>query len=463
MTSRFVIDTIGATSPEFVSAALARHPHISVLPGLAFVRDDLRLYREHNLAGLDGRMVFDRLWAPSFEPSGRMWAGIPRHLSREQRRALDIESARTAFAREWSSDDSYLETLFKFARHATPLFGAWKPGSTHMGFCGAPFLRILDWDELAGSGVKVLSANVALPIWLALISHRSIVNCHDALRTWIVHALLVACARDHGVEVHPVDAVAAGVEGNLPTAFEVLGADPSLPLFPHAGSGHVEFDPKLFSYTESLAADLVALFAGDPLYETASRAATWSTEVVTDNRIRQLLQLYLRYWRSTAHIHFDSVGPLEQEIVHAALDQIGELKCVDTRTFQQRFSQAFFFNHIRFRSYTFESPQVDLDSYLGDIEDLIKLPRAPYFVHASLCYLEEVLAKQEKWVDSFLPLARSSVYRRLCDPSLRRLIDTNDFRFRLEALEERDRKAYAIAADRAADREAKEDNGATSS
>lgn len=461
MITWFVIDTIGATAPEFISAALARHPKISVLPGLAFVRDGTRLYRPHRFEDLDGADVFDRLWAPSFEPTGRMWAGLARNLPPEARTALDPREARDIFTKEWKPESGYAQTLFRFADQVAGLFRAWKPESTHLGFCGAPFLRTIDWKELIDNRIIVISSEVPLPIWLALVSHRSIVNCLDALHTWIIHGLIVAAARQSGVQIKSIDAAAMGRGGCVRPALEALGIESTDSLHPDTGPGHMVFDAGVFNRTEVLASELEAVFAGNPLYEFSSRVTDWAPTVIRSERIRHLVDLYIQYWRSTAHIHFDTVGPLEREIVHSTIEAAPEFHGIDTRSFQQRFSQNFFFETIQFRSYSFETPSIALDTYLGDLEALTNIPCAPYFVHAALCYLERALDRQKKWFDSYISLAESHVYRTLCSEKFRRVMDTNGFEARIQELQKQDRELSARAAARAAGNERGGDNVAT--
>lgn len=442
----FVIDTLGATAPEFIAAALARHPQVSVLPGLAFVRDDVRLYRPHRLRGLSALDVFDRLWAPSYEPSGRMWAGIGRRIPQQDVAAL--EQARQRFARSWRPASSYVETLFHFAEHVAPAVGAWKAGGSHLGFCGSPFLKTIDWNELIAHDVQVISSETSLSVWLALVSYRSIVNGLDALKYWIVHKLLRAAASRAGVTVYVVDALATA-RRETDAAFIALGiAADAAPHDAH-GSGHAVFDPTLFAHSEALAADLARMYQGDPLYDAAGEADNWVDDVAAVPEVQALLRHYVAQWKSTAHIHFDTVGPLENEIVTVALRTAGIADRRDMRSFEERFSQAFFHEHIRFRSYTFETPAIDLDTWLGSLEGLVTLPHAPYFVHATLKYLERCLDNQGKWFDSYSPLSDSHLYQSLRQPNFAHTLASHDFTERMERIEQRDAEIAVRARKRA--------------
>lgn len=444
---RFVIDTVGATAPEFVSAALSRHPHVTVLPGLAFVRDDLRLYRRHRLAGRTAHEVFDALWLPSFEPTGRMWAGIPRRFSPQQRKALDIGPARRSFAADWSAGFSYAETLFLFASHVAPAVGAARATTAWIGFAGAPFLRTIDWGDLMAHDIEVLSAGTSLPHWLALVSHRSVVNCIDALHTWIIHAVLIEVARLHGVSIHPVNSVEIA-QGDIGQAFSALRLEASAGLLSEPGPGHARFDSREFEYVESLARALESMLAGDPTYESALTAAQWAPRVAKAPRIQHLIRLYLQYWEGSAHIHFDTLGPLEAEIVATALSLSGLTSHTDPRDFERRFPQAFFHELVRFRSFSFESPQVSLDCYLGELEQRLPLPQAPYFAFAAVAYLERALGSQKKWSDSYLPLASSALYQALRSQPFQRIVETQGLEARLQALEGADREIAGRAAAR---------------
>lgn len=444
---KVIVDTHGATAPEFVTAALARHPTVTMLPGLAFVREGLRLYRPHQLQGLDGARTFDRLWAPSFEPNGRMWAGVTRHMTASSIAALDLATARQDFIATWQPDAPYIDTLFAFAAAVAPVVGAWKPSTTHLGFCGPPCLMTVDWDDLKRAEVRVVVAQTTLPIWLALISQRSIVNCLDALRYWLVHAVVRAAAVRAGVALFVSDSLrytrVPGLEAPLRDFLDL----PEAALLPPQ-PGHLNFNATVFAETQMLADALDRMFAGDPTYDAATRVETYADTLAADPMMAKLLDRYITYWRSTAHLHFDTVGPLQIEIADRALAALGVAGLRDPRSATQRFAQAFFHEFIAFRSYSFETPEFTIDTYLGVLEESVDLPVAPYFVHAALCYLEHCLDRQKKWLDSYLSLKESRLYQMCRSPAFARLITTHDFAARLARLEALDAETAVKAVTR---------------
>jgi hypothetical protein len=433
-----LINTMGATAPEFVCTALSKHPDAVVLPGLSPVRDRAVLYRGHDLTGLDARQAFDALWRSSYEPSGRMWAGVLRDAEPAERDSIDLEEARRLFALAWHPGQSYASCILAFVRSAAVLVGADKKGARVGAIGGAPFLRILEAKEILATDTKVLDCQVPLPIWLALAGSRGVVNCHDALHTWIIGRLQVELARQMGVCVFGVDALHAAANGVLPKdALNFLDLDSQAPVGP-AGRWQRIFDPRVFSETESLAHDIKDMFRGDPLFDAAEDIETWIKRAAQAPTVRELLADYDLYWRGTAHVHFDTCGPLEKAVVAAALNAVGQDSLCDTRDFRARFAQAFYHEWIRFRSYSFERPALDLDVSLGPMEKLLPLPRAGYFAFAAVAYLERCVDSQSKWFDSYCSVTQSDLFQRLVDPNYASILDRHGLTARLQALARKD-------------------------
>lgn len=457
----FVIDTAGATAPEFVSAALQRSAGVVVLPGLAYVRDGTRLYRRHELAGLDAAAVFERLWQPSFEPGGRMWAGIARRLPYDIYRELPLDAARARFVAQWSGELDYTRTLFLFAQCVAPALQVDKPAASHLGFCGAPFLRTIAWDELIAHRVTVVSARVPVPVWLVLVSERSIVNPRDALRYWIVHRVVLAAARRHGVDIVEVDALRVASDGiDAPLARALgLGSREAVDVLP---DGHARFSAAGFAPVLALADTLQGIYAADPLLLLAESIDTLlerhADALLPDAPLGRLVARYLRYWNSTAHIHFDTPGPLEHEIVGAVLCLAGAPDDSAAPP-DQGLAWDFYQRWIRFRSYRFESVEVELDGYLGSLEDEIALPPLPYFVQAVLAYLGRCLEHQGKWFDSYQPLAASAFHRVLRSARFAPVLALHGFAQRLAQLEEADARIAERALQRSRDPHATGDDG----
>lgn len=413
-----LVDTPGGTAPEFITAALATHPGVNALPGLAFVRDGLRLYRRHDLAGLDGDAIFDRLWQPSYEPGGRLWAGVARHLAPAARDGLPVAAARALFRQQHVPGAGYLATLGSFAVAVLQGCGWWRDGATHVAVCGVPFLKTVPWDELARPGCVLVEAAVPLDTWLALISHRSIVRCPHALVYWIIHKLLYRLAARRGIRVLRCDAISAGQHGTVDDALlGQLGLEAGRPRRLEPGPGHQSFSPATFAHVTSLARDIAAIYGATPLYALARDVDDWAGEAVLDAELSQLLAGYLRYWETTAHVHFDTSGPCEQAIAARVIALRGLPAAPPADGDPGASSRDFYERLVDFQSYDFETPRFGTHTWLGALEERISLPHAPYFLHAAVCYLEHCLAMQGKWFDSYQPLGASDLYRRLTSPA----------------------------------------------
>ncbi len=440
-----LVDTMGGTAPEFITAALATHPGINALPGLAFVRDGLRLYRRHALAGLDGDALFDRLWQPSYEPGGRLWAGIARHLAPAGRDALPLAAARALFRQQHVPGSGYLATLESFAVAVLQGCGWWRDGATHVAACGVPFLKTVDWAELADADCVLVESAVPLDIWLALISHRSIVRCPHALAYWIIHKLLYRLAARRGIRVLRCDAIAAGERGAVDDALlRQLGLAAAGTTRLPPGPGHQSFSPDAFAHVTSLARDIAAIYGASPLYALARDVDDWADGAVQDAELAGLLDGYLRYWDTTAHVHFDTSSPCEQAIAA----RVSALRGLPAAPSSAAPSEDFYERLVDFQSYDFETPRFGTHTWLGALEERIVLPHAPYFLHAAVSYLEHCLVMQGKWFDSYQPLGASDLYRRLTSAAYAASVGRLGFAERLRRLAPQDEEIRQRAAGR---------------
>jgi hypothetical protein len=445
-----LIDTLGGSAPEFITAALSTRTEVNALPGLAFVRDDLRLYRRHRLDGLDAGAVFDRLWQPSYEPGGRLWAGVLRQIPPAERSTADLARARSLFQHAYRPEAGYLAALETFASAVLRGFGWWKEDATWLAACGVPFLKTVSWTELADSKCVVVESAVPVDTWLALISYRSVVRCPNALIYWLIHKLLYRLAARQGVRIVRCDALLAGRRGALERdLLRELDLDTGQPDAARPAPGHMTFNAAIFAHTERLAGEIAAIYGDTLLYRRAVEVDSWARTALEDEELVRLLTLYLRYWDTTAHVHFDTSGPCEQAIAARLDTLLGERAMgAPPVSATPQWSYDFYERLVDFHSYDFETPTLRVHTSLGALEAQITLPRAPYFLHAALCYLERCVNIQGKWFDSYQSVAASHLYQRLKSQEYAMAIEQFGYAERLQQLAGRDAEIRERAAGR---------------
>jgi hypothetical protein len=130
----------------------------------------------------------------------------------------------------------------------------------------------------------------------------------------------------------------------------------------------------------------------------------WSSDFISNSANKELLNDYQKFWHSTAHTNLDWIGPIADEIIEAAIPISGQS---DTRTINLQF----YHGYSKLNSDTHSSPVFDLDHYLGNLEEIITIPKMPYFLKIVLQYLENITRNYIMHGHSYLPVRESALYQ----------------------------------------------------
>jgi hypothetical protein len=433
-TPLLLVNSIGLTGSEILTAALARHPALAMLPGQNFIGFGNCLYRQHDYASLSPPELFQSLAEEYLMTSGRVWSGLTKDMKQEERAAYDRDAHRTRFvAQTGKSAASLLDHARSFA---LTYFADGVPQAAYLGFFGQN-LVLSHGRELEGrSDFRMLGCVNRIEYWLANISQRMTWDCMAAAKFWIVNHLLLELFAKRRPQYLAVD-----LERLVDERAVVLGE-----IWRHLGldsaasgaalPGFIRFDAGIFSALRS-DADLVGRIYGDSATVRMARTlADWAPAFLADERNIVLLERYRDYWNSTSHTNFDWIGPIEDEIVERARSLSG---CRDGGNR----SLDFYHRYHRLNSLNHSEPQVLEPQMLGCLEDEIVVPLMPFFIKICVEHLTNLARIAERQAHSYRSLRGSSLYAKLAGAEGRRAIERLRLGERMTALEEQIDRAEA--------------------
>jgi len=82
-----ILNTIGLTGVEVLLTELSRVPGILALPGQNFSMFGHNLYRPHDYTSYSAADVFESLNRVLLTKDGRIWMGLTKHMTFEERAA----------------------------------------------------------------------------------------------------------------------------------------------------------------------------------------------------------------------------------------------------------------------------------------------------------------------------------------------------------------------------------------
>jgi hypothetical protein len=418
-----LVNSIGLTGAEILSAELAAHPQLAMLPGQNFIGLKNCLYRQQDYAALSGGALYDELAAEYFMTGGRMWSGLAKDMTPAQRGARDGASHRARFAARAQPSASLLDHARVFAE--TYFEGR---DARYLGFFGQNLVLSHGRELAQRHDCRVLGCENGIALWLATISQRMTWDCSAAAKFWLVNHLLLADfaqrgGRYLGVDLERLVDARADTMAEVRRFLDIDGAAPAEPV-----AGFIRFDPAIFARLRADAALIDRIYGGTAVLRIGREFARWSPGFLADDGNRRLLERYRDYWNSTSHTNFDWIGPVEEEIWERVREFCG---------YRDERSLAFDFYHRYYRldSLNHASPRALEPQMLGCLEAEIPVPRMPYFLKICIEHLSELARIAERQAHSYRSLRESLLYRSLAEPDARLAIQRLGLADRAAALE----------------------------
>jgi hypothetical protein len=432
-TPLLLVNSIGLTGSEILTAELARHPRLRMLPGQNFIGFGNCLYRRNDYSSHSPQELFQSLAEEYLMTSGRIWSGLTKDMRPEQRAAYDRNAHRTRFIAETTRSASLLDHARSFAR---TYFADGAAQAAYLGFFGQNLALSHGRELEQREDFRMLGCVNRVDYWLANISQRMTWDCAAAAKFWVVNHLLLELFAARRPQYLAID-LEQFVDDRAATASRIwrhLGVEPASSA--SEVPGFIRFDARLFAGVRADAELLARIYGDTAQVQLARSLAEWAPAFVADVDNQRLLERYRDYWNSTSHTNFDWIGPLEEEIVERARALAG---CRDRRNR----SLDFYHRYNRLNSLDHARPQVVESQMLGCLEEEIVVPLMPFFLKICIEHLTELARIAERQAHSYRSLRGSLLYAKLVSPEGRRAIEQLRLGERLAALEQQIDQAEA--------------------
>ena len=265
-------------------------------------------------------------------------------------------------------------------------------------------------DSMAEFRIWNVSNNI--DIWLASISQTRTWNCVEACKYWLVNNLYLrnfSKSEKIQYECFNWTDMVTSPKKILGVMAKELGTELLQEVAPVPGvlQPCENYEAKLINDAKILR----KIYSDNPLFKLADSFEEWHSAALEDRTIVALLEEYAQFWNSTGHTNFDWVGPIAERIINMLHGH-----CNDGPS-NHNYSYEFYHIYFQINSDNYSEVQANLEHYLGSIEDKIHLPLLPYYLRVAIAYLKSVAQNYIFHAHSYLPMKRTSIYKRLTNES----------------------------------------------
>jgi len=408
-----ILNTIGLTGVEAIQSRLSSLEHVLVLPSQNFTMFDQHLYRSHNYHSYSGDEVFRNLNKELCTKDGRIWMGLRKYMTREMTEKYDLDKHKRIFLRQLGGKRDFSHCL---RCYASSYFETMSPDL----YSKAKYVVIYSANVALNSSFyedyitdfRIWNVHNEIDIWLASISQSRTWNCHEACKYWLVNNLyLDYFSKTKGNQYQSFNwtDIVTDPKSVLVEIAKELGVhlNEKAEHDPGIIQPSKEFENKLLNDAKILR----KIYSNTPLFKLADSFSEWSQLAIADKRIIRLLEEYVQFWNTTGHTNFDWVGPIADQI-------IDRLKFYCNEEFEEiNYSYEFYHVYFQTNSDNYLNVQGSLQHYLGDLENKIELPFLPYYLRIVIFYLKMVAENYIFHAHSYIPIKRSSLYKRLASKS----------------------------------------------
>ena len=406
-----ILNTIGLTGVEALQGRLSALESVLVLPSQNFTMFDQNLYRCHNYNGYSGDEVFFSLNKELRTKDGRIWMGIRKYMSVDMIESYNIEKHKNIFLETLGEKRDFGACL---KAYVISYFEAVSPdlldSVKYIFVYSANIALNLPYYGGSMSEFKIWNVYNDIDIWLASISQARTWNCIEACKYWLVNNLYLSYfAKTNGFQYRSFNwsEIVSNPQLTLDVMAKELGVvrTQNAMCVPGVIQPSHKFETKLINDAKILR----KIYADAPLFQLADTFSKWSDLALKDQKIIELLNEYVHFWNSTGHTNFDWIGPIGERIINLLKNYCDDVP------YNHNYSYQFYHSYFTIHSDSYSSVQTNLEHYLGNIEKEIYLPLLPYHLRVAIAYLKAVTKNYIFHAHSYIPIRRSSMYRRLAN------------------------------------------------
>ena len=301
-----ILNTIGLTGVELLLTELARHPEVTALPGQNFSMFEHNLYRPHDYSKYPAEQVFDSLSKLLYTREGRIWMGLTKHMTEEEKKAYPADRHKELFVTRLGTSRDFLDAVESFITSFHESRGAAWIGAKYLTFFSNNLLLNHQHYPRFAERATVIHLSCRIDRWLTIISQTRTWNCVEACKFWLVNSLY---ARRYGTRSGRFlsiysDELADNPEKVMPAVREFLSVSaPPADAGPAAG-GFIKRDAKWISAQRESADELRRIYQDCGLFQLAESFEDWAAQFLQRKRTGELLDKFARFWNSTSHTKF---------------------------------------------------------------------------------------------------------------------------------------------------------------
>src|SRR5262249_28406222 len=155
---------------ELLLSALARYPEIMALPGQNFSMFEYNLYRPHKYSSYSAERVFDSLARHLYTKEGRIWMGLTKHMSEDERNAYAVDRHKELFVDRLGASRDYLDALETYIETFYESANILRPDARYLAFFSNNVLLNHEHYPRFAERVKVIDVSCRIDRWLTIIS-----------------------------------------------------------------------------------------------------------------------------------------------------------------------------------------------------------------------------------------------------------------------------------------------------
>lgn len=402
-----LINTIGLTGADLLLPRLSYYEEIAILPGQNFSIYKDNLYRVHDYSGWEGPDIFDALARNLYTKQGRMWMGLTKNMKEEEKSFYPNILHKQIFIENLTLSREFTDLIRNYIISYYEACGLDKSKKVYAAWFSNNVLlnhsHYSDFEEK----VKVIHVSCSISRWLTYISQTRTWDCSKAIKFWLVNNLY---ALNYSVEkgntlIMQTDEL-LNAEGELMPKIENFLNLNILTKNENYYPGFLKMNKNIVEEQEIISKQINEIYKDYGLYNLALNFDDWSSEFIKQGSIKELLEKFSKFWNTTCHTNLDWVGPIGDQIIKKALifNKIDNL---------ENFSFTFYHQYFELNSDHYDEVNVNLNHYLGYLEEEIILPPLPFFIRICIEYLTSAAKNCMKSAHSYVSFRQGKIYTTL--------------------------------------------------
>lgn len=425
-----LINTIGLTGADLLLPKLSKYEEIAILPGQNFSVFKDNLYRVHDYKGWKSSDIFNSLARNLYTKQGRMWMGLTKFMKDEDRSAYPKDLHKEIFSLNLKDSRDFVDIIKTYILayyeacgldFSERLFASW--------FSNNVLLNHNQYNKF-DEEVKVIHVSCSISRWLTHISQTKTWDCSKSIKFWLVnnlYALAYSLEKGNTLIINTDELLSSEEDlmNKIEKFLSLKKVNNSQALYP----GFLLINNNIIEEQEKLSKQIDKIYKDNGLYKLASSFEDWSADFVKKDNVKEMLGNFSKFWNSTCHTNLDWIGPIGDQIIEEVI------KFTEVKN-ERNFSYTFYHEYFELNSDHYDQVNVNLNHFLGCLEDQIVLPLLPFFIRICIQYLSSSAENCMKSAHSYVSFKQGKIYKTLITDEFQIKISNFGLRKNFENLED---------------------------